>query len=98
MEDNKLVPQTVYIPIGVEGSLFKLVSENNNEYWVSTNIKLEKKKQQIVMSIDEFENIACEIWDAAFEKSGENMIDHIIEISNPAPDKETYIDNLFSIK
>lgn len=37
---------------------------------------------------------ASEDWDAAFKKSGENMIDHVIEISNPAPDKETYINSL----
>ena len=35
-----------------------------------------------------------EAFDAGFEKCGENMIDHLIEVSKPLPDKETFLNNI----
>lgn len=55
---------------------------------------LEKKEDQIVMPLEEFKKAIGDAFEAGFKKCGENMIDHLIEISNPAPDKKQYIINL----
>ena len=47
-----------------------------------------------LLTKDEIKNIVSDAWDAGFRKSVENSVDHMIEISNPAPDKEAYLNNL----
>ena len=47
-----------------------------------------------LLTVDEIKKIVNDAWDAGFRKSVENSVDHMIEISNPTPDKEAYLNNL----
>lgn len=73
----------------------KFYNPEDRETPIDVTHWIEKKEEMVCMSKEEAIKWAGEIWEAAFKKSGENMIDHIIEIPNPAPDKDTYINNLF---
>lgn len=55
---------------------------------------LKLKEQSYLLSAEELKTLLGEAFDAGFKKSGENFIDHIIEIPNPAPDKQTFLNNL----
>lgn len=82
--------QTVYVPTFETGlntshltDILGVWHEQKEGYFHTTEQLIELKKQW-----------CGEAFDAGFEKCGENMIDHLIEVSKPLPDKETFLNNI----
>ena len=114
MEDNKLVPQTVYIIMDVKNNLpaKKSVCYRGKEKlffeWEGKDVIdlkathwLEKKENQIVISIDEFKEQLKSAYNAGRTREYENKFGYDAYVrSTPTtkPDLDTYIDNLLCKK
>ena len=130
MEDKKLVPQTVYLPVNInerlpkkdmgyftyhedyfigekiDQSLGALMFENGifeieDKYHAQPSHWLEKKQNQVVISIDEFKEQLKSAYNAGRTSEYENKFGYDAYVrSTPTtkPDLDTYIDNLLCKK
>ncbi len=80
--------QTVYVP----------THENLKDGWVNLpnepKVFVKKQENVFVLTEHEIKELLSKTFDAGFNYSGECFIDHLIEISNPYPNKEQYIKQL----
>ena len=102
MKDNKLVPQTVYLPIENNISDFALAKLGRKQFadTLVTNQRLAKKDNQIVMSVDEFKKQLKSAYNAGMIREYENKFGynaHVNSVPTTEPNLDTYINNLFII-